>query len=92
MRQLSANDGGVSSVITTSASAPIAARSQRPRTGSRSRRAKNARISVGATNTMNGSRHPNRKASRPATNGPTNAPTALAARWVLYTRLREANG
>jgi hypothetical protein len=36
MRQLSANEGGTSSVSATSSVAPIDSRSKRPRTGSRS--------------------------------------------------------
>ena len=59
VRQLSANDGLVSSVATTSSLMPIACRSQRPRTGSRRRRASTTNTNVGATNTMNGTRQSN---------------------------------
>lgn len=92
MRQLSANDGTVSSVLATSSLAPIAARSHLPRTGSRSRSARKAKMSVGTTNTRNGTRQPNAYASMPALSGPTKAPTALAARCVLNTLLRASMG
>ena len=92
MRQLSANDGASSSVSTTSALAPVALRSHFPRIGSRRRRANPAMTTVGMTNTRNGTRHPNEKASRPAASGPTNWPTAFAARCVLYTLLRASIG
>ncbi len=59
VRQLSANDGRVSSVATTASLIPIAWRSHLPRTGSRIRSASTTKISVGTTNTMNGTRHPN---------------------------------
>ena len=59
VRQLSANDGAVSSVLITSSVAPIAWRSQRPRTGSRNRIASTAKITVGTTNTRNGTRQLN---------------------------------
>ena len=58
---------------TTSSLAPVASRSQRPRTGSTSLKARTAKITVGTTNTRNGTRQPNEKASSPAASGPTNA-------------------
>ncbi len=92
VRQLSAYDGTVSSVAITSSLAPIASRSHRPRTGSRSRSAMTAKTIVGITKTRNGARQPKAYANRPAANGPTNEPIALAARWVLNTRLRALIG
>ncbi len=49
-------------------------------------------MSVGTTNTRNGTRQPNAYASMPALSGPTKAPTALAARCVLNTLLRASMG
>src|SRR3954451_14297105 len=92
VRQLSAYEGTVSSVAITSWLAPVACRSQRPRTGSRSRNATTAKTMVGITKTRNGTRHPNAYANNPADSGPTNEPTALAARCVLNTLLRELIG
>src|SRR3954447_8158794 len=90
--QLSAYDGTVSSVPITSSLAPVACRSHRPRTGSRSLSAIRAKTMVGMTNTRNGVRQPNAYANNPADNGPMNEPTALAARCVLKTLLRELIG
>ena len=56
VRQLSANDGDSSSVSMISCDAPVAWRSQRPRIGSFIRRASTAKITVGITNTRNGTR------------------------------------
>ena len=92
MRQLSANEGGSSAVSATSSLAPAARRSHEPRTGSCSRRARTAKITVGTTKTRNGSRQPNEKARNPATSGPTNEPTAFAARCTLNTRWRASIG
>ena len=44
------------------------------------------------TKTRNGTRQPKAKANSPAVSGPMNDPTALAARWMLNTRLRELIG
>src|SRR3954452_7943107 len=73
--QLSAYDGTVSSVPITSSLAPVACRSHRPRTGSRSLSAIRAKTMVGMTNTRNGVRQPNAYANNPADNGPMNEPT-----------------
>ena len=92
MRQLSANEGGNSAVLATSSLAPAARRSHEPRTGSCSRRARTAKITVGITKTRNGVRQPNENARSPAASGPTNAPTAFAARCTLNTPWRASIG
>ncbi len=89
VRQLSAYEGTASSVTTTSSRAPVASRSQRPRVGSTIRKARTANTTVGTAKTRNGTRHPNEKASSPAASGPTKLPTALAARCVLNTPMRD---
>ena len=77
----------------TSSLAPIACRSHRPRTGSRSRRAITAKTSVGITKTRNG-RAPTERVRQQSGRraGRRTTPTALAARWVLNTLLRELIG
>ena len=58
MRNDSAQEGGSSSVLTTSSDTPMARRSKRPRIGSRSRKARITKNAVTKEKMMNGQRHP----------------------------------
>ena len=93
MRQLSAYDGAVSSVAMTASLAPIACRSHPPRTGS-PQAGGHEREDHGRERRRPGTAPASRRrnASSPAASGPTNAPTALAARCVLKTLLRDSIG
>ncbi len=58
MRKDSAHEAGSSSVSATASDMPMALRSQRPRTGSRSLRPMITKTSVTRPNTKNGDRQP----------------------------------
>jgi hypothetical protein len=60
MRHASPSDAGFSSVWTVSSSAPMRARSWRPRVGSFSRKAKLTRMNVGMAAMMKAQRQPSR--------------------------------
>ena len=92
IRHPSPNDGASSSVLATAIDAPAARRSCRPRTGSRRRRARTTKISVGMPKRMKGMRQPKRMAMNPARRGPANWPRELAARWKPYTFCLASSG